>query len=152
KVFNADGSLRYGFFAFDKNFTGGVRVGVGDVNGDGFPDIVCAAGPGGGPNVTVVSGLDGSQIYNFFAFDINFTGGCFGAAGDVNGDGFAHIIVGADAGGGPNVFVLSGKNRTPLLSYFPYNLNFTGGVRVAAGDVNGAGRAAIITGAGLGGG
>src|SRR5205823_9517728 len=141
KGFNPDGSFRAGFFAFDANFTGGVRVAVGDVNGDGHPDIICAAGPGGGPNVIVFSGKDRSQIYNFFAFDINFTGGCYVAAGDVNGDGFADIIVGADAGGGPNVFVLSGRDRTPLLSFFPYDIHFTGGVRVAAGDVNLDGRA-----------
>src|SRR5207247_372551 len=152
KVFAADGTFLASFFAFDMRFTGGVRVAVGDVNGDSFPDIICAAGPGGGPNVIVFSGKDRSEIYNFFAFDINFTGGCFVAAGDVNGDGFADIIVGADAGGGPNVLVLSGKDRAPLLSFVPYHINFTGGVRVAAGDVNADGRADIITGAGVGGG
>jgi hypothetical protein len=122
------------------------------VNGDGSPDIICAAGPGGGPNVVVFSGKDGSEIYNFFAYNMHFTGGCYVAAGDVNGDGYADIIVGADAGGGPNVFVLSGKDRSPLLSFFPYAMNFAGGVRVAAGDVNGDGRADIVTGAGPDGG
>src|SRR5205823_2367727 len=140
------------FFAFDPQFTGGVRVAVGDVNADGYPDVISAAGPGGGPNVIVFSGKDRSQIYNFFAFDMNFTGGCYVAAGDANGDGYADIIVGADAGGGPNVFVLSGKDRMPLVSYFPYNIAFTGGVRVAAADVTGDGRADIVTGAGPGGG
>jgi hypothetical protein len=35
-------------------------------------------------------------------------------------------------------------------SFFAYNANFLGGVRVAAGDVDGDGRADIITGAGAG--
>jgi len=152
KVFTADGKFQAGFFAFDSNFTGGVRVAVGDVNGDSFPDVICAAGPGGGPNVIVFSGKDRSQIYNFMAFDIRFTGGCYVAAGDVNGDGFSDIIVGADAGGGPNVFAFSGKDRSPLFSFFPYDIGFTGGVRVSAGDVSGDGKADIVTGAGPGGG
>src|SRR5205823_4303799 len=136
-----------GSFVYDPRFTGGVRVAAGDVNADGYPDIICAAGPGGGPNIIVVSGKDHSALYNFFAFDMNFTGGCYIAAGDVNGDGYADIIVGADAGGGPNVTVFSGRDRSPLLSFFPYDPHFTGGVRVVAGDVNGDGLADIITGA-----
>src|SRR5207247_3713589 len=119
-------------FAYDPAFTGGVRVAVGDVNGDGFPDIITAAGPGGGPNVIVFSGKDRSEIANFFAYDMNFTGGVFVAAGDVNGDGFADIICGADAGGGPNVTAFSGKDGSLLLNFFAYDPAFTGGVRVAA--------------------
>ena len=40
------------FMAYEDSFQGGVRVALGDVNGDGFPDLVTGAGPGGGPAVT----------------------------------------------------------------------------------------------------
>src|SRR5205823_4408581 len=76
----------------------------------------------------------------------------FVTVGDVNGDGFADIICGADAGGGANITVFSGKDQSLLLSFFPYGQQFTGGVRVAAGDTNGDGIAEIVTGAGAGGG
>ena len=48
--------------------------------------------------------------------------------------------------------MFSGVDLTELASFFAYDPAFPGGVHVAAGDVNGDGRADIITGAGPGGG
>jgi hypothetical protein len=50
------------------------------------------------------------------------------------------------------VQVFSGKQGTVLQRFFAYGAGFTGGVRVAAADLNGDGKADIITGAGPGGG
>jgi hypothetical protein len=74
------------------------------------------------------------------------------AAADLDGDGFADIITGAGAGGGPHVKVFSGKDGSLLRSFWAYAPAFRGGVTVAAGDINGDGRADIVTGAGAGGG
>jgi len=125
-------------------------VAAGDVNGDGRADIITAAGPGGGPHVKVFDGMNLNLLQSFFAYDANFTGGVYVAAGDVNGDGFADIITGAGPGGGPHVKVFDGTSNTILLSFFAFDQTFTGGVRVAAGDVNGDGFADIVTGAGPG--
>src|SRR5262249_59785610 len=95
---------------------------------------------------------NGALVFSFFAYDVNFTGGVFVAAGDVNGDGRADIITGAGASGGPHVKVFSGADLSLLHSFMAYDPAFRGGVRVAAGDVTGDGRADIITGAGAGGG
>jgi hypothetical protein len=152
KVYNANGTLRFDFLAYAPGFTGGVRVAVGDVNGDGVPDIITAPGPGGGPDIHVYDGQTGRLIRQFWAFDPRFTGGAYVAAADVNRDGFADIIAGADTGGGPNVAIYSGKDGALLASFFAYGRAFTGGVRVAAGDVTGDGHADIIAGAGAGGG
>ncbi len=146
KVFDGTNqSILYSFFAYDVGFTGGVRVAAGDVNGDGRADIITSPGPGAASNVKVFSGMNGSLLSSFFAFNVAFTGGVFVAAGDVNGDGKSDIIAGADAGSGPQVNVFNGTNQATLYSFFAYDAGFGGGVRVAAGDVNGDGSADIIT-------
>ena len=134
--FNPDGTpvMLTSFFAFNKNFTGGVRVGAGDVNGDGKADIICGAGQGGGPNVTIFNGADSTNLlYSFFAYDAAFSAGIYVAGGDVNGDGFADVICGAGAGGGPNVTVFDPHNSPPkgvpvLASFNAFAAGFTGGV------------------------
>src|SRR4029077_4809 len=132
------------------NFTGGVYVAAGDVNGDGFADIICGADAGGGPNVTVFSGKDGSRLLSFFPYDMGFTGGVRVAAGDVNGDGTADIVTGAGPGGGPNVTVsrFAGGHPEVIQSYFAFDPRLSAGVFVGAGDVNGDGRADPIAGTG----
>lgn len=139
------------FNAFDPTFQGGVRVASADVNGDGVPDIITGAGPGAGPRVKVFDGTTGAVLNDFFAFEPSFTGGVFVASGDVNSDGNADLIVGADAEAAPQVSVFSGADESLLGSFFAFDAAFQGGVRVASGDVNGDGIADIITAPGPGG-
>jgi hypothetical protein len=149
KVFSGQTSTELrSFNAFAPSFAGGVRVAAGDVNNDGFADIIAGAGPGGGPQVSVFDGVNGNLMLNFVAYNPLFSGGVFVAAGDVDGDGLDEIVTGADAGGSPQVKVFNGQTGTELSSFFAYDLSFSGGVRVAAGDLNGDGAADIITGAG----
>ena len=143
------------FYAYDPTFTGGVRVAVGDVTGDGVAEIITGAGAGGGPHVRVFSLAGGlTEVASFYAYDPAFTGGVFVAVGDVTGDGMADIVTGAGAGGGPHVraFDLASGGPSEVASFYAYDPTFTGGVTVAVGDVTGDGVAEIITGAGAGGG
>ena len=55
------------------------------------------------------------------------------------------VAVGADAGGGPHVRVFDTSTAVEKFSFFPYEPTFTGGVRVAVGDVNNDGSQDIIT-------
>jgi streptogramin lyase len=144
-------ALLFDFFAFPGTFAGGVRVGAGDVNHDGKADIIAGKGPGADAAVAVFSGATSSLLAAWTAFP-NFGGGVYVSAGDVNSDGFADIVVGAGAGGGPEVRVYSGANPAILLSdFFAYNTNFTGGVRLAVADVDGDGFGDIITAPGVSG-
>ncbi len=140
RVFNAaTGQEVIGFFPYPAGFTGGARVAMGDVNGDGIPDLITGAGPGGGPHVQVFDGaalLKGQLInlYSFFAYAAGFTGGVFVAPADLNGDGKADIITGAGPGGGPHVQVFDGATganlASPVGSFFAYDPAFMGGVFV----------------------
>jgi len=147
---SSSGAQLAAFFPFGTSYLGGVRVAVGDVNGDSVPDVIVGAGPGAAPHVKVFDGRTFQEIASFFGYDAGFHGGIFVAAGDVNGDGKADIITGADAGApGGHVKVFDAVTRAEVRSFFAYP-GFAGGVRVAAGDVNGDGKADLITGAGPG--
>ncbi len=147
KVFDGvSGIATRSFFSYG-GFTGGVYVAAGDLDGDGFADIVTGAGPGGGPHVKVFSGQSGAELNSFFPYTPSFQGGVRVAVGDIDGDGVRDIIAGAGPGGNGHVTAFHAVTGAPLSSFFAFGPTFTGGVHVAAGDINGDGRADIIVGA-----
>jgi hypothetical protein len=144
RVFDAGGHERVTFRVYDPGFLGGIRVAACDFDGDGRVELVSVAGPGG-------------DLANFLAYDPGFVGGLFAACGDIDGDGAPELILGVDAGGGPHVRLLKYTpgtlgNVTAFIELFAYDPGFRGGIRVAAGNVDGSDRASLITGAGPGGG
>jgi hypothetical protein len=138
---------------FASGYKGGVRVATGDVNGDGVDDFIAGAGLGGRGHVRVFDGVTldplTGPLGDFKAYGDFYRGGIFVAAGDVNGDGLADIIVAPSAGSHNEVRIFSGADGS-MLSSFQALGRGSGGVRVAAGDVNGDGLADIIVGSGLG--
>jgi hypothetical protein len=146
------------FIPYNTNFIGGVRVAVGGVNTGDTSDpkpsqyLVTAPGPGGGPDIRVYDLTTGLLKFNINALDSAFRGGAFVAVGDVNGDGYDDIIVGAGAGGGPQVQVFSGQNGQMLSNFYAYPSSFSGGLSVAAGELTVGGPVDVVTGAGPSGG
>jgi len=118
-VFKGDVLVK-SFFAFPPTFAGGVRVAAGDINGDGIAEIIVGAGAGGLPQVTVYDFQTLAVVQSFFAFSLNFRGGVFVASTDTFGNAPANIIVGAGAGGLPQVTVFNGLTLGILQSFFAF--------------------------------
>jgi hypothetical protein len=150
RVYAPNGDLLLNFRAYPKRMTSGVRVATGDVNGDGAADVITAPGSKGRALIQVFSGIDGHLLWRFRAFIGKFHAGVYVASGDVDGDGHADIIAGAGEGGRPIVRVFSGATGARIGQFFAGRQSTRLGVRVAAGDMDGDGRAEIATAGGPG--
>jgi cyclophilin family peptidyl-prolyl cis-trans isomerase len=127
-VLNADGTVRFTKTLFDPSFTGGVRVAVGDVNGDGVPDIIAVPGYGGSGVILVLDSTTGDVFRTITLFANDYRGGLFVAAGDPMGLGYDQVLVGAGNTGGPRVNLLDLKQNKVLLDFYAGLSGSRGGV------------------------
>jgi FG-GAP-like repeat/FG-GAP repeat len=137
--------------ATSSNF--GLRIAAGDIDEDGFPDLI-VGGNGGGASAglwvypgsaTGLSALTGTQV-------VGPVGNGYGSSitiGDFNGDGHVDVAVGVTSIGDVNIYygngAIIGLANTPVV--LTGNSADTFGVNLAAGDINGDGISDLLVGA-----
>ncbi len=147
RIFNQTGQQISEFLALNQFFKGGLSIATGDINDDGFEEIIIGSGPGSQAYVKVFN-YHGQLVKQFLAYD-KFFGGLNVTVGNYgSGLEFAVAPMGQFS---PQVKIFSrlGLLKTQFMAYDP---KFKGGVNLASGDVNGDGIDELITGAGKGGG
>jgi Ca2+-binding RTX toxin-like protein len=167
------------------DYSGRSVASAGDVNGDGYADLIIGAyqaapnGSGSGSSYVVfgkangftsainLSSLDGGSGFRLDGVAAgDFSGISVASAGDMNGDGYADLIIGAfpaapNGSGSGSSYVVYGKASGFSSSINLSSLNGTAGFRLdgvaagdssgwsaaSAGDVNGDGLADLVIGA-----
>jgi hypothetical protein len=147
RTFGPDGKSGGVSFTSNGTPTSGASIAVGDVTGDGTPELITGTGPGVEAQVQVWS-RDGKTLIAQMSPFPGFKGGVNVAAANVDETAALEVIAAAGPGGGPHVRALRlvGGQLSEVFGFFAYASSFTGGVYVAGAP----GR--IITGAGAGGG
>lgn len=143
RIFDEFNNPLGGFYAYDKNFPGGVDVTVGDVNGDGTNEIITAAGTGGGPHIRAFT-LKGELLLEFYAYKETFLGGVHVSVDDLDGDGVAEIVTAPKANGTADVRIYRGTGEQ-LHQWLAYSGTFKKGIDIATVPASASELGKVIT-------
>ncbi|MCL2303863.1 MAG: fibronectin type III domain-containing protein [Planctomycetaceae bacterium] len=148
---------------YGANYTGGLRIATGDINGDGIPDIVVVPGRNAAPTVLVYSGATGQLLSNYCipasaTYGNSFKDGLNVAVGNVTGGNGLNgiVLIPGDGQAVVKVFENAGRGLEPAREFnaFEDNKQYIGGGSITVGNtetsVTSGGHSQIVVGSGVG--
>ena len=166
RVYNGiDGSLLTTFHGdYDTGLRTGFFVAAGKTTGAATAQVLIGEDFGDTPHTELIgqtpTGLDVWFAFTPVGYTNNFIGGVRVAMADINGDGFADLLVspGPSIYGGTTPTALSlptdyynGRTGQLLNSFFAFGSSYVWGSTIGAGDMNGSGSNVVILGQDVGG-
>jgi len=127
-----------GVMAYAESFRGGINSCIGDVDGDGWDEIMTGIVSAGGPHVRILgvpalNSAVGLESPGFYAYAEDHRGGIEMTTLDVDGDGVEEIVTGVGGDGSPVVRFFNAAGEQALDEFEAYDSNFKNGITLTSG-------------------
>jgi hypothetical protein len=139
-IINSAGDYWYDDYVLDPNAVANLNIAVGDLAGR---NSLLLSSPRKGQ--ALVYSYNGELLNNkLFPFGKKYTGGLAVAIGDTDGDKKGEAIFGAGTGIVGEIIIYDGGLNKIKSRFFPFDKKYKDGIKIAAGDINGDGRAEVV--------
>lgn len=141
-IYGPTGTVRKRFTPYTLSYRQGLRVGLGDLDGDGRKEVLIASTYN--PQVQVFR-PNGTRRASWTPFGRTYRRGIAVAAADTDGDGKQEVLAVSGSGADARVKIFTDFGRKQTNQFRAYPRSQHGGAAIAGGDVDGDGAEDIIT-------
>lgn len=140
KIFNYHGNLIKEFYGFPESYSDGLNLSAGDVNGDGFDEIIVSRVFG--DSLIRIFDQAGNLLSQFESYDQTIKG-VEVSVGDTNNDSSAEIITSPN--NAPALIKEFSYQGFLIKSFMAFNGGYTGGVNLITADIDFDGELEVAT-------